>query len=457
MLKHRDGYFYIDTGDVRIILMLSPQTLPKDHSLDKLRSIAAEYDMAERLVALPDLHFKVKNFVPSGMVIPLRNVLSPQLLGPNNDGIGAVKVRIKNKKIDSADIAKVFSELKERIVLFRRKQAVVSEEEFAEIMVSGITVIGKKWGFTENELQAFEDGGCAYRFGNYQEATASFPEERPETLPDFVPEHLPAAVGPKCLGVLDGTSHFIELYETQKFINPDFADLLDVTENDLFFMVHAGAGDIGLTVHRAYLNRNNNKYDINDERERRALDGFRAAANFGFGNRLLIYKIIKETVRKYWGSNIETEVFSDSPHDYVKVTDEGLVIHRKGAAGLYPASYYKAGNPWSMTGMPYLFPSSAGGDAYIISNAEGNPLTFYTVSHGAGRLLRKEEAIEKYKDLNVRDFMKHKIMLFRYDFDVIEGQNPLAFKDIDEVLKLFALFKLASPIVKLRPLASLKA
>ena len=62
------------------------------------------------IIALPDLHFKVKNFIPSGMTIATKNSFSPLLLGPNNDGIGLVKFS-PEKNLKRQDIDEIFSKI----------------------------------------------------------------------------------------------------------------------------------------------------------------------------------------------------------------------------------------------------------------------------------------------------------------------------------------------------------
>lgn len=450
------GYYHFYVNGIEIILFLTEDLLPQDQSLDKLRSIACEFNVHKRLIGLPDLNFKDKNFVPSGMVIPLKDQFSPLLLGPNNDGMGALKIRVKSNQVSDSDIKAIFKSLKSRLAMFRRKENIIDKEILQRIFMMGIQEIIEDWGFPASALDKFEDRGCSKRFTNLGEIVESFPRERDPSLPEFVPNHDIFDRGIKCIGVLDGTSHFIELFKADESINSEHERTLNIGENDYFFLVHAGAGDICLLSHRAYLNKNNNKYILDDDMGRKAYNSFAVAGNYAFANRLYIYRVIKEVVQDVLSDLENVEIFSDLTHDYLQ-TDGDLFIHRKGAVKLSPARYFPVGVPWSKTGTPYLFPSCVGGDAYIVSNPEGNETAFYTASHGAGRLIRKGAAIDLYSDMNIIDSMRNKIMLFRYGVDQIEGQNPQAFKDIDKVLDIFRQHNLAHPITKLKPVASLKA
>lgn len=456
LCRAKEGYYYFDVNTTKVILLLTEDLLPEDGSLQKLEWIAQEFEVDGRIVCLPDLHFKVKNFIPSGIITPVREYFSPLLLGPNNDGMGTIKVRLKSNRFKDSEIIAIFSRLKERIVMFRRDTDAINSDTLEKICMTGIQNIIEEWGFTKSDLSKFEDNGCTKAFNDMYDIVNSFPGERPESLPDFVPNCDIFDRGKKCIGVLDGTSHFIELFRVAASIEPEYEKLLDIRENDCFFLVHAGGGDIGILSHRAYLNDHDNKYYLNREEGTTALNSFAVAGNCSFANRLYIYKVIKEVLEEVL-PNIECiEIFSDIPHDYLERSDD-VFLHRKGAVKLLPACCFDSDNPWGRVGMPYIFPSCVGADAYIISNPEGAKLTYNTTSHGAGRLIRKDAAIEQYKNTDLESSMKNRIKLFRYGVDQIEGQNPSAFKDGDLMMEFFEQYGLAHGITKLKPLASLKA
>ena len=100
------GHFSARVNDTDIVLYLTDDLLPSDDSLQKLEYMAETFDIDKRIIGLPDLHFKDKNFVPSGMTIPLRGYFSPLLLGPNNDGMGALQFRIPGDGLSDVTIEK---------------------------------------------------------------------------------------------------------------------------------------------------------------------------------------------------------------------------------------------------------------------------------------------------------------------------------------------------------------
>ena len=96
--------------------------IPKDKSFQKLLDIESNYKIYKKLICLPDLNFKIKNYVPSGIVIPTINEFSPKLLGPNNDGMSILRLKIKDKLMTQSKIKFIFQELKKKICIYRRKK-----------------------------------------------------------------------------------------------------------------------------------------------------------------------------------------------------------------------------------------------------------------------------------------------------------------------------------------------
>ncbi|MBX2818774.1 MAG: RtcB family protein [Rhodothermaceae bacterium] len=453
--QDESGYYYFFENGAKVVLYLSEELFPDDNSIEKLRYLCNTFPVDEKIIGLPDLHFKIKNFVPSGMTIPLQGQFSPKLLGPNNDGMGALSFST-SQPLAPEDITRVFQELKRRIVMFRRSDAVVNENELEDLLLNGITNVIEEWGFKKSELNVFEDKGCSKRFDDLKTVEQVFPDKRSPLLPEFVPGHDPLERGSRCLGVLDGTSHFIELFRHAESFDPAMESALNVHPQTYFMLVHAGSGDVGLISHRAYLDQHDNLYNPNSEIGAMAFDSFMVAGNYGFANRLFIYREIKAALEEMLPELEEVTLLSDCPHDYLSV-DNGRFIHRKGSVKLEAAHSYSENHVWEKTGTPYLFPSAVGGDAYIVSNPEGNPQSLFTASHGAGRLIKKDQAIQQYGTESIESALQNEIMLFRYGVDTIEGQNPKAFKNVDEILQLFQRFHLATPISRLVPLASLKA
>ena len=441
---------------VEVLYYLTENLISKDTSREHLTRIAQADPIDKRMIALPDLHFKVKNFVPSGMTIPIRGGFTPLLLGPNNDGIGTVKVRM-SKSLTDSDIEKVFKALMDRVVMFRRTSDIVDNAMLAEILQGDVDSWLPKIGFDRSVLIGFEDQGVARSFDDLAEVLQLFSDKRPTDLPAFVPGHDPLERGGKTLGVLDGTSHFIELFRLKQRSNPEICKLLDLEMNDLLFMVHAGSGDIGLLTHRSYMLPFGEIYTQGSDAFQQAYDAFAVTANYGFANRLHLYAMIRDALQESVGSAVEhVEMVSDLPHDYLQREGDNY-LHRKGATRLLSGSYFPDHEVYKRTGLPYLFPSRMGGTAYLIHHPEGQSTSFETVSHGAGRLLSKTDAVEQFTAESAMAAVGETIKIFRYGQDEIGGQHPSAFKDMDTVMSILNQYDLARTIAAFESVAVLKA
>ena len=141
---------------------------------------------------------------------------------------------------------------------------------------------------------------------------------------------------------------------------------------------------------------------------------------------------------------VEFSQFINKPHNFAAwETHFGhdLIIHRKGATRAEEGE-------WGM------IPGSQGTSSFLVTG-KGNPLSFNSCSHGAGRVLSRTQARKtldiktesaKLEELGVIHALRHKD-----DLD----EAPGSYKDIHEVMALQA--DLVDIQVELTPLAVIKA
>lgn len=249
------------------------------------------------------------------------------------------------------------------------------------------------------------------------------------------------------LGTLGGGNHFIELQKDG--------------ENNIWFMLHSGSRNFGLKIAKEYndqaLKFCSKKYkDVEVGRGensiaflpleslegREYLEAMNFALKFALESRKRMMDKVIACVGEGLKFNIEQEV--NIHHNYAALeTHFGrqVMVHRKGATSA------KAGE-WG------IIPGSQGTHSYIV-RGKGNPESFMSCSHGAGRRMSRHEAvrsldlaqeIKKMDDLGI----VHGIRTPK-DLDEAAG----AYKDIDLVMQGQA--DLAEIIVKLEPLAVIKA
>jgi tRNA-splicing ligase RtcB len=98
-----------------------------------------------------------------------------------------------------------------------------------------------------------------------------------------------------------------------------------------------------------------------------------------------------------------------------------------------------------------------GHDSFIGVADESAVAAFWSVNHGAGRVLDKPEAVARFTAAQVEQDMRDKqIRLYRYGTDNIAEQAPSSFKDVSQVVQAMAALSLAKPVARVRPIAVLK-
>ena len=249
------------------------------------------------------------------------------------------------------------------------------------------------------------------------------------------------------LGTLGGGNHFIEIQKDENC--------------KVWFMVHSGSRNFGLKIAKEYNDIAQKlcakKYkDIDVGRGESSIaflpvdskegEEYLAAMNFALRFALESRKRMMERLagcaREVLGFKVEQEV--NIHHNYAAQEthfSRSVVVHRKGATSA------KLGE-WG------IIPGSQGTHSYIVKG-KGNPESFMSCSHGAGRKMSRHEAqrslslvdeIKKMDDLGI----VHGIRTPK-DLDEAAG----AYKDIDVVMEEQS--DLVEIVVKLDPLAVIKA
>ncbi len=228
----------------------------------------------------------------------------------------------------------------------------------------------------------------------------------------------------KQLGTLGGGNHFIEL---QKDVN-----------GYLWIMIHSGSRNLGSKIadHYNKLAKENNALwfssipkdwdlaflPIGTHEARMYLLEMKYALDFARANReLMAVRIIN--VLNQAGLGVYKELEYDVHHNYVTIENhfgENVWVHRKGAT-------------LARKDCIGIIPGSQGTKSYTVKGL-GNPDSFQSCSHGAGRVLSRTQA---RNTLNLQDVIakldaKGVVHGIRTMADLDEA--PEAYKDIEEVM-----------------------
>ena len=229
----------------------------------------------------------------------------------------------------------------------------------------------------------------------------------------------------KEVGTLGGGNHFIELQKDEK--------------GTLWIMIHSGSRNLGARVGEHYNNiaRNlNEKWHSVVKPELRLSflprgtkefemywNEMRFCIDFALCNRRLMMQRIEEVIADTL-PGIEFEPMINIAHNYAAFEQhygEDVIVHRKGAT-------------LAREGIVGIIPGSQGTASYIVEGL-GNPESFCSCSHGAGRVLSRTAAV-KTLDMAAEVAQleaKGIVHAIRSQNDMQEASG--AYKDIETVIK----------------------
>jgi tRNA-splicing ligase RtcB len=373
----------------------------EDGALEQAKNLANLPFAFKWVSIMPDSHLGYG--MPIGGVLATRDVVIPNAVGVDI-GCGMCAVKTSLTDIDTETLKKIMSEIRKVIPVGFNKHK-EAQENPSDLAMNGIV---------ENSI-------CEKEFDN---AMLS-------------------------LGTLGGGNHFIEIQKG--------------SDGHIWIMIHSGSRNLGFKVANHYNNiakELNKKWHssvpvkhdlaflpLNSEEGKAYLREMNYCVDFALANR----KLMMDRICKIFHQNntiaimdeqIQFEPMINIAHNYAKLENhygENVMVHRKGAT---LADKNTIG----------IIPGSQGTKSYIVKG-KGNPESFNSCSHGAGRKMGRKEAgrrlnfEEEVKKLDDQGIL-HSIRVKQLD------EAPGAYKSIDKVMKNQE--DLVEVLVKLTPLAVVK-
>lgn len=353
----------------------------------------ANLEIAFRHIAImPDSHQGYG--MPIGGILATKDAIIPNAVGVDI-GCGMCSLRTNLKEIDLDDLKQILAKIRETVPVGFKHQNEKQGHHWMPELKEDLPIVSKE-----------------YERGRYQ------------------------------VGTLGGGNHFIEIQKG--------------SDGYVWIMVHSGSRNIGYTVANHY-----HKKAIEETKKRGddvpkdlsyflrgtvEYDNYFKEMNycidFALQNRKLMMEGAKRAFQEVLPS-VEFSNFINKPHNFAAWEThfgEKLMVHRKGATRAEKGE-------WGM------IPGSQGTSSYLVQG-KGNPLSFNSCSHGAGRVMSRAEArrsldlkkeVAQLKELGVLHALRHK-----KDLD----EAPSSYKNIKNVMDLQK--DLVEVKVELTPLAVLK-
>lgn len=358
----------------------------EEQAWQQLKNVAALPFIFKHVAAMPDVHWGMGATV--GSVIATKGAIVPAAVGVDI-GCGMMAVRTS---LTASDLPESLAGLRSAI------EAAVPH------------------GRTDN-------GGQNDR-GAWGENPAAMPVAMAEGLSRIVAKHpkLTRAAGraPHHLGTLGTGNHFIEI-------------CLD-EEQRVWAMLHSGSRGIGNSIGTNFIERakeDMRRWFINlpdqdlaylpegSEMFGEYVDALHWAQEFAMENRRTMMRSVLAEIAKIRPLMTE-EIAVNCHHNYATKESHfgaNIWVTRKGAV-------------CAREGMLGIIPGSMGAQSYIV-RGKGNPESFHSCSHGAGRAMSRTEAKKRF---TVEDHVRAtEGVECRKDKDVID-ETPAAYKPIDAVM-----------------------
>lgn len=191
---------------------------------------------------------------------------------------------------------------------------------------------------------------------------------------------------------------------------------------------------------------------INTQEANDYLDDMALGSNFSTINHLLINALILECFQKVI-PGVKGHLVYYISHNIARqeVINSNLTwVHRKGATRAWPARHHGLkGTPFYDTGHPILLPGDPVSGSKVMVAEEGSSLSCYSINHGAGRTMGRNEAKRQLSQKAVdNEFREHNILTNKEKYPVDEA--PDSYKDFNEVTKTIEVAGLATTVADLK-------
>ena len=357
-------------------------------------------DFVVAAALMPDAHLGYS--APIGSVLKTKDFIVPAWVG-FDIGCGMIAIRIKGQGL---------------VTKTREKQNQIYEQIWKNIPM-GVGDYNKPDKLTSKTKREFKILLEKFKKGPYDKNILNY-------LKTACLKHL---------GTLGGGNHFIELgYDSEK-------------SKELWLVIHSGSRGIGHTVAKKYMIKasgsdKKEKYEktfplnINSKLGMEYLNVLGFGLDYALLNRMEMgYNVIK-VLEKVFKKKLNFELWVNKNHNHA-IYENGYFIHRKGAT---PAKKAERG----------IIPGNMRDGSFLVEG-KGNSKFLNSSTHGAGRIISRKGAKEKYTMKQFKEVMKEiKGTVSEKTLD----ESPMAYKDIFKVMKAQ---KASVKIIKhIRPLINWK-
>jgi tRNA-splicing ligase RtcB len=183
------------------------------------------------------------------------------------------------------------------------------------------------------------------------------------------------------------------------------------------------------------------------------------AANFAFCNRQTILHEVRQAFKEALNTAPEKiRLIYDVCHNIAKFETyevEGklkrLCIHRKGATRAFGPGAEELNPIFKKTGQPVLVPGDMGRASHLMVG-KGNPMTWCSACHGAGRAKSRIQSKKSWQGRDIFEYMHSQgVSVMASSGRTVAEEMPDAYKDVDKVVDAVEKGELADKVARLTP------
>jgi len=469
--KLREGMYLLpQEGDMLVPgLVIGTEDLFREFELerplDQVRNVAHLPGIVGHSIAMPDIHWGYGFPIGGVAATDAKNgVISPGGVGYDiNCGVRLAVIdmpfRELKKKTQSELIHSIYRNVPSGVGQGRKKNHQLDDKDYQELIQKGARWSVEHHFGLPQDLEHTESLGVIE--GGNLKAVTSHARDR----------------GRKQVGSIGSGNHFVEIGEVQKIFHPEIAEAWGLKEGMIYVLIHSGSRGFGHQICQDTLDhfvKQGYEKGLPDKQlvaapiqssdGKRYFQAMAAAANFAFNNRQQILHYVRKSFAEVIGVRAEEvrQVY-DVCHNIAKFEEhevEGqlrkLCVHRKGATRSFGPGAEELAPIYKETGQPVLVPGDMGRASHILAGL-GNPMTWCSCCHGAGRARSRHKSLKEWKSRDPVQYMATQgVTVVANNKRTIAEEMPDAYKDVDLVVEAVNKAELARMVARTRPHLVLK-
>lgn len=429
-----------------------------DKPLEQIRNVAHLPGIQKYSIAMPDIHWGYGFPIGGVAAIAEEGVISPGGVGYDiNCGVRLALIPELFKNISEKhkeELLKcIFHKIPSGVGHGQKKQG-LSERDYSQLLQLGASwSISQGYGF-QADLEHCESHGVIE--GADVKAVSSHAMER----------------GRQQLGSIGSGNHFVEIGAVEQILLPEIAAAWGIQLGQTYALIHSGSRGFGHQICQDTLNefilqgyakglpdKQLVAAPIKSAHGQAYFAAMAAAANFAFNNRQQILHAVRESFLQVCRIPPEqVRLVYDVCHNIAKFEihevdgiPKRLCVHRKGATRAFGPGSSELAPIFAKTGQPVLVPGDMGRASYLMAGL-GNPLTWCSACHGAGRAKSRVQTLKSWKGRDPIAYMKKQgVSVKAASLQTIAEEMPDAYKDVDAVVEAVQEAQLANMVARLSP------